>query len=146
MLQANKEMEDKIKDSIYQGEEPEDLITFGQMWKNRLQLLKSLDKERENMKGHIKFVFFLLIFGLIFSILNVIYGSYVTKLLGSKLSFNTVGWLLTLTAFLFMFLYQNFFRKLLIKLNESEQELFEVITEITEEETVRVYRITNPQQ
>lgn len=141
MIQANNEMEEKIGEKIKKGEEPEDLIKFGEIWRNRLNTLKNLDKEREKMKGHIKFVYFLLVFSLIFSILDITYGAFITDILGRKLSFNTIGWLLTLTACFFIFLHQNFYRKIMMNLNESELELIDSTLETTEDEAVKVYQI-----
>ena len=72
MIQANKEMEARLGNMI-DGEEPEELIEFGEIWKKRLQVINTLNAEREKMNGHIRFIYYILGFGLIHAALGVLH-------------------------------------------------------------------------
>ena len=124
MIQANREMESRLGSQIG-GEEPEELIEFGEIWRKRLQVIKTLDAERRKMNGHIRFVYYILVFGLIHAALELIYPLPVFEAQGVKVYPNTIGWGFALFAGVLLILYQMSYRKLDRALREVEAEFGE---------------------
>ncbi len=124
MIQANREMESRLGSQIG-GEEPEELIEFGEIWRKRLQVIKTLDAERRKMNGHIRFVYYILVFGLIHAALELIYPLPVFEAQGVKVYPNTIGWGFALFAGVLLILYQVSYRKLDMALREVEAEFGE---------------------
>lgn len=124
MIQANREMESRLGSQIG-GEEPEELIEFGEIWRKRLQVIKTLDAERRKMNGHIRFVYYILVFGLIHAALELIYPLPIFEAHGVKVYPNTIGWGFALFAGVLLILYQMSYRKLDRALREVEAEFGE---------------------
>jgi hypothetical protein len=123
MIQANREMEGRLGSQIDRNEEPEELIEFGEIWRKRLQVIKTLDAERKKMNGHIRFVYYILVFGLIHAALGLVYPLPVFEAQGVKVYPNTIGWGFALFAGVLLILYQMSFRKLATALREVEADL-----------------------
>jgi hypothetical protein len=83
MIQANREMESRLGSRI-EGEEPEELIEFGEIWRKRLHVMKTLNAERERMNGHIRFVYYILGFGLIHAALGLLHPLPIFEAQGVK--------------------------------------------------------------
>ncbi len=124
MIQANKEMEARLGNRIG-DEEPEELIEFGEIWRKRLQVIKTLDAEREKMEGHIRFVYYILGFGLIHAALGLIHPLPLFEAQGVKIYSVTIGWGFALFAGILLIMYQLSFRRLDRALREVEGELGE---------------------
>lgn len=125
MIQANREMEGRLGSRIGGDEEPEELIEFGEIWRKRLQVIKTLDAERKKMNGHIRFIYYILVFGLIHAALELVYPLPVFEAQGIKVYPNTIGWGFALLAGVLLILYQMSYRKLDKALREVEAELGE---------------------
>jgi hypothetical protein len=123
MLQANREMEVKLGDSIESGEEPEELLQFGELWRKRLAVLNTLNAERERMDGHIRFIYVMLIFGLMHAALHFIYPEALVELAGFSVRPVTIGWGFTIFALALLILYNVFYRRLDMSLKEMEKGL-----------------------
>lgn len=122
MIQTNKEMEDRL-DSGVGGEEPEELIEFGEIWRKRLQVINTLKAEREKMNGHIRFIYYILGFGLIHAALGLVHPLPIFVAQSVKVYPVTIGWGFALFAGVLLILYQLSFRKLDRALREVEAEL-----------------------
>jgi hypothetical protein len=125
MIQANREIESRLGSQIGGEEEPDELIEFGEIWRKRLQVIKTLDAERKKMNGHIKFIYYILVFGLIHAALELVYPLPVFEAWGIKVYPNTIGWGFALFAGILLVLYQMSFRKLATALREVEAEFGE---------------------
>ncbi len=125
MIQANREMESRLGSRIEGDEEPEELVEFGEIWRKRLQVIKTLDAEREKMNGHIRFVYYILVFGLIHAALGLIHPPPIFEAQGVKVYLVTIGWGFALFAGVLLIMYQMSFRKLGKALREVEAELGE---------------------
>ena len=125
MIQANREMESRLGSRIEGDEEPEELIEFGEIWRKRLQVMKTLNAERERMNGHIRFVYYILGFGLIHAALGLVHPLPIFEAQGVKVYPVTIGWGFALFAGVLLILYQLSFRKLDRALREVEAELGE---------------------
>ena len=123
MLQANREMEEKFRGSIQAGEEPAEVIQFGDLWRKRLAVLNTLNAEREKMDGHISFIYYMLIFGLLNAFLYFIYPQALAAAAGLSVTAATIGWCFTLFASALLILYQASFRRLDLSLRETERSL-----------------------
>jgi len=123
MLQANREMEEKLRGSIESGEEPAELVQFGELWRKRLAVLNTLNAERERMDGHIRFIYYMLIFGLMHAALHFIYPETLMELAGFSVKPATMGWGFTLFASTLLILYHVFYRRLDASLRETERGL-----------------------
>jgi hypothetical protein len=121
MIQANTEMGGRLGSQM-DGDE-EELIEFGEIWRKRLQVIKTLDAERKKMNGHIRFVYYILVFGLIHAALGLVYPLPVFEAQGVKVYPNTIGWGFALFAGVLLILYQMSFRKLATALREVEADL-----------------------
>jgi hypothetical protein len=125
MIQANREMEGRLGGQIGGDEEPEELIEFGEIWRKRLQVIKTFDAERKRMNGHIRFVYYILVFGLIHAALELVYPLPVFEAQGIKVYPSTIGWGFALFAGILLILYQLSYRRLDKALREVEAELGE---------------------
>jgi len=123
MLEANREMEERLRVSIDSGEEPEELVQFGELWRKRLAVLNTLNAEREKMDGHVRFVYFMLIFGLMHAALHFVYPGTLIVLAGFNVKPVTIGWGFTLFASALLILYHIFYRRLDLSLRETEMGL-----------------------
>ncbi len=121
MIQANRKMEARLGSRIG-GEEPEELIEFGEIWRKRLQVIKTLDAEKEKMEGHIRFVYYILGFGLIHAALGLIHPPPLFEAQGVKVYPVTIGWGFALFAGILLIMYQLSFRRLDRALREVEGE------------------------
>ncbi len=124
MIQANRDMEARLGSRIG-DEEPEELLEFGEIWKKRLQVINTLKAEREKMKGHINFIYYILVFGLIHAALGLLHPLPIFEAQGVKVYPVTIGWGFALFAGVLLILYQLSFRKLNWTLREVEAELGE---------------------
>ncbi len=124
MIQANKEMEARLGSRIG-GEEPEELIEFGEIWRKRLQVINTLNAERERMNGHIRFIYYILGFGLIHAALGLVHPLPIFEAQGVNVYPVTIGWGFALFAGVLLILYQLSFRKLDRALREVEADLGE---------------------
>lgn len=125
MIQANREMESRLGSRIGGDEEPEELIEFGEIWRKRLQVIKTLDVERKKMNGHIRFIYYILVFGLIHAALELVYPLPVFEVQGVKVYPNTIGWGFALFAGVLLVMYQMSYRKLDKALREVEVDFGE---------------------
>jgi len=106
-----------------EDEEPDELIEFGEIWRKRLQVIKTLDAERKKMNGHIRFVYYILVFGLIHAALELVYPLPVFEAQGVEVYPRTLGWGFALFAGVLLILYQMSYRNLNKALKEVEAEL-----------------------
>lgn len=125
MIQANREMESRLGSRIGGDEEPDELIEFGEIWRKRLQVIKTLDVERKKMNGHIRFIYYILVFGLIHAALELVYPLPVFEVQGIKVYPNTIGWGFALFAGVLLVMYQMSYRKLDKALREVEVDFGE---------------------
>jgi hypothetical protein len=125
MIQANSEIEERLRNRIEGDEEPEELIEFGEIWRKRLQVINTLNAEREKMNGHIRFVYYILVFGLIHAALGLVHPLPIFETQGVKVYPVTIGWGFALFAGVLLILYQLSFRKLDWALREAEVDLDE---------------------
>lgn len=125
MIQANREMEGRLGSRIGGEEEPDELIEFGEIWRKRLQVIKTLDAERKKMNGHIRFIYYILVFGLIHAALELVYPLPVFEAWGVKVYPNAIGWGFALFAGVLLVLYQMSYRKLDKALREVEVDFGE---------------------
>jgi hypothetical protein len=125
MIQANREMESRLGSRIGGEEEPDELIEFGEIWRKRLQVIKTLDVERKKMNGHIRFIYYILVFGLIHAALELVYPLPVFEVQGIKVYPNTIGWGFALFAGVLLVMYQMSYRKLDKALREVEVDFGE---------------------
>ncbi len=125
MIQANREMETRLGSRIDGDEEPEELIEFGEIWRKRLQVIKTLDAERKKMNGHIRFIYYILGFGLIHAALELVHPLPVFEAYSVKVYPNTIGWGFALFSGALLILYQRSYHKLDEALREVEAELGE---------------------
>ncbi|MCK4582330.1 hypothetical protein KAU18_03365 [Candidatus Bathyarchaeota archaeon] len=125
MIQANREMDSRLGSRIGGEEEPDELIEFGEIWRKRLQVIKTLDVERKKMNGHIRFIYYILVFGLIHAALELVYPLPVFEAQGVKVYPNTIGWGFALFSGVLLVLYQMSYRKLDKALREVEVEFGE---------------------
>ena len=122
MIQANREMEARLGGSIG-GEEPEELVEFGEIWRRRLQVIKTLDAERMKMKGHIRFIYYILGFGLVHAALALVHPLPLFEAQGVKVYPVTICWGFALFAGVLLVLYQLSFRRLGRALRGVEADL-----------------------
>lgn len=125
MIQANREIESRLGSQIGGEEEPDELIEFGEIWRKRLQVIKTLDSERKKMNGHIRFIYYILVFGLIHAALELVYPLLVFEAQGIKVYPNAIGWGFALFAGVLLVLYQMSYRKLDKALREVEVDFGE---------------------
>ena len=125
MIQANREMEERFRGSIEAGEEPAEVIQFGELWRKRLAVLNTLNAERERMDGHVVFIYYMLIFGLLNSFLYFIYPQTLAAAAGLSVTAATIGWGFTLFTSAMLILYQVSFKRLDMSLRETERNLVE---------------------
>lgn len=125
MIQANREIESRLGSRIGGEEEPDELIEFGEIWRKRLQVIKTLDVERKKMNGHIRFIYYILVFGLIHAALELVYPLPVFEARGVKVYPNTIGWGFALFAGVLLVMYQMSYRKLDKALREVEVDFGE---------------------
>jgi hypothetical protein len=123
MLQANMEMEERLRGRIGAGEEPEELVQFGELWRKRLAVLNTLNTERERMDGHIRFIYYMLLFGLMHAALHFVYPGTLVELAGFSVEPATIGWGFTLFASALLIMYHVFYRRLDVSLRETERGL-----------------------
>jgi hypothetical protein len=124
MIQANNEVEARLGGRIG-GEEPDELIEFGEIWRRRLQVIKTLDAERVKMNGHIRFIYYILGFGLVHAAMGLVHPLPLFEIQGFNVYPVTIGWGFALFAGVLLILYQYSFRRLDRALREAEAELGE---------------------
>lgn len=122
MIEANEEMALRLGDKMVDGEEPEELIEFGEIWRRRLQVIKTLDMEKGRMDGHIRFIYYMLVFGLVHAAFEMVYPQPLIEVMGVKVYPSTIGWVFTLFAAVLLVLYQLFYRRLELSLRDAEAE------------------------
>lgn len=125
MMQADREMESRLGSQIGGDEDPEELIEFGEIWRKRLQVIKTLDAERRKMNGHVRFIYYILGFGLIHAALELVHPLPVFEANGVEAYASTIGWGFALFAGVLLILYQMSYHKLDKALSEVEAELGE---------------------
>jgi len=77
------------------------------------------------MNGHIRFIYYILVFGLIHAALELVYPLPVFEAQGVKVYPNTIGWGFALFAGVLLVLYQMSYRKLDKALRGVEADLGE---------------------
>jgi len=123
MLQANREMEERFRGSIEAGEEPTEVIQFGELWRKRLAVLNTLNAERERMDGHVVFIYYMLMLGLLNSFLFFVYPGALAEVAGLTVTAATVGWAFTFFTSGMLVLYQFSYRRLAASLGKAEASL-----------------------
>ncbi|MCW4051374.1 MAG: hypothetical protein NWE89_16755 [Candidatus Bathyarchaeota archaeon] len=123
MIQANQEMEQRLKDKLEEGEEPTELIEFGEIWRKRVSIIKTLNSERARLDEHIRFLYFMLIFSLMHAALYIMFQRPFGVILGYEVSALTTGWGFTLLASSLLILYQIFFWQLELSLRKLEADI-----------------------
>ena len=123
MIEANMEMERKMKERLAEGHEPDELIEFGEIWRKRLLVMKTLDAERETMDGHIKFINYVLFFSLLHAAINFVHPLPIMIVFGFQVYPHTLGWAFTFFAAVLLILYQMSYRKLDLSLRDVESEI-----------------------
>ena len=123
MLRANREMEVRLRDRVESGEEPEELIQFGELWKKRIAVLNTLNAERMRMDGHVRFIYYLLIFGLVHAAMHFLYPVALLEVAGFGIKPAMVGWVFTLFASVLLAIYNMSYRRLDASLKETERGL-----------------------
>jgi len=123
MLRANSEMEERHRASIEAGEEPRELVEFGELWRKRLAVLNTLNAERERMDGHVVFIYYMLMLGLLNSFLFFVYPGALTDVAGVTVTAATIGWGFILFTSALLVLYQLSYRRLAASLGETERGL-----------------------
>ena len=123
MLQANREMEERHRASIAAGEEPRELVEFGELWRKRLAVLNTLNAERKRMDGHVVFIYYMLMLGLLNSFLYFVYPGALAEVVGLTVTAATIGWGFILFTSALLVLYQLFYRRLAASLGATEKGL-----------------------
>jgi hypothetical protein len=123
MLQSNKEMEEKHKSSIEVGEEPRELVEFGELWRKRLAVMNTLNAELKRMDGHVVFIYYMLMLGLLNSFLFFVYPGALAEVAGLTVTAATVGWAFTFFTSGMLVLYQFSYRRLAASLGKAEASL-----------------------
>ncbi|MBN2336247.1 hypothetical protein JXL21_11860 [Candidatus Bathyarchaeota archaeon] len=123
MIEANMEMQRKMQERLAEGHEPDELVEFGEIWRKRLQVIKTLDAEREKMDGHIKFVNYVLVFGLMHAAIDFVHPLPIMIVAGFQVYPHTLGWAFTFFAAILLILYQMSYRRLDLSLRDVESEI-----------------------
>jgi len=123
MLQTNKEMEEKHRASIAAGEEPQELVEFGELWRKRLAVLNTLNAELKRMDGHVVFIYYMLMLGLLNSFLFFVYPGALAEVAGLTVTAATIGWAFTFFTSGMLVMYQLSYRRLAASLKKTEASL-----------------------
>ena len=141
MMEANREMEELFKDMIMKGEEPKDLVEFGEAWRDRLQVLHELEEERDNMNGHIMFLYYLLVFGLVFAVFDLLNPGPIMILLNRAIHLHFFGWIFTILAGVLLVLNYRVYLKLIESLKANQTVVIRVCSADPVEDDIQVDRI-----
>ena len=141
MIEANSEMEKLFKNRIIDGEEPIELVEFGEVWRNKLNILHGLENKRNKMNGHIMFQYYLLIFSIFFVLYDFMYPGPVMILHDNAIHLYLCGWILTLIAVMFLILNYRRYHDLDKALKENKKDVVKVNSNEATEKDLQVYRI-----
>lgn len=141
MIEANMEMEELFKDMILKGEEPKELVEFGEAWRDRLQALHGLEGERDKMNGHIMFLYYLLVFGLVFAVFGLLNPGPIMILLDRAIHLHFFGWIFTILAGVLLVLNYRWYLKLVESLEANQTVVIRVCSADPVEGDMEVYRI-----
>jgi len=141
MMEANREMEELFKDMIMKGEEPKDLVEFGEAWRDRLQVLHELEEERDKMNGHIMFLYYLLVFGLVFAVFDLLNPGPIMILLNRAIHLHFFGWIFTILAGVLLVLNYRVYLKLIESLKANQTVVIRVCSADPVEDDIQVDRI-----
>jgi hypothetical protein len=141
MMEANREMEELFKDMIMKGEEPQDLVDFGEAWRDRLQALHELEEERDKMNSHIMFLYYLLVFGLVFAVFDLLNPGPIMILLYRAIHLHFFGWIFTILAGVLLVLNYRVYLKLVESLKANQTVVIKVRSVDPVEDDMQVYRI-----
>ena len=141
MMEANREMEELFKDMIMKGEEPKDLVEFGEAWRDRLQVLHELEEERDKMNGHIMFLYYLLVFGLVFAVFDLLNPGPIMILLNRAIHLHFFGWIFTILAGVLLVLNYRVYLKLIESLKANQTVVIRVCSADPVEDDIQVYQI-----
>jgi hypothetical protein len=116
-------MEEKHRSSIEAGEEPRELVEFGELWRKRLAVMNTLNAELKRMDGHVVFIYYMLMLGLLNSFLFFVYPGALAEVAGLTVTAATVGWAFTFFTSGMLVLYQFSYRRLAASLGKAEASL-----------------------
>ena len=128
-------------DNRFRSKEPQNLMDFGKAWRERLQKLRELGEEKEEMNGHIMFLYYLLVFSLVFAVFNLLNPGPVIQLFGTAIHLYSFVWVFTIMAGVLLILNQRAYLKLIGSLKENQTVIIKVSSAEPEEEDLQVYRI-----
>ena len=141
MMEANREMEELLKNRIVNGDEPCELLEFGAAWRVRLQALHKLEEEREKMSGHIMFLYYLLVFGLVFAVFDLLNPEPVMVLLNRSIHIHFFGWIFTILAGVILVLNYGGYCKLAESLKATQTVIIKLCSDDPAEGDMQIYRI-----
>ena len=141
MIEANTKMEALLKERILDGEEPHELVEFGEVWRNKLQALHGLEEERNKMNGHIMFQYYLLVFGLVFAVYDLLNPWPIMTLLGNDVHLHFLGWIFTMIAGVFLILNRRAYIKLINTLKKNQTIVSKVCSTELGEDDLQIYKI-----
>ena len=141
MMEVNWEMEELFKDLILRGEEPRELVEFGEAWRDGLKALRGLEGERDKMNGHIMFLYYLLVFGLVFGVLDLLSPGPIMVLLDRAIHLYFFGWFFTGLAGVLLVLNHRWYLRLEASLEANQAVVFRVCSADPVEGDMEVYRI-----
>ena len=141
MMEANREMEELFKDVIMKGEEPKEIVEFGEAWRDRLQALHGLGRDRDKMNDHIMFLYYLLVFGLVFAVFDLLNPGPIMILLNSAIHLHFLGWIFIILAGVLLALNYRAYLKLEESLKANQTVAIRVCSADPVEGDMQVYRI-----
>lgn len=98
MIEANHEMERKLKNEINDGREPDDLIKFRESWLLRLQDIKSLRTEKKGSEKSFISIIIPLLLSFKFAVIDFFYADAIADLNGFNIYTSQIGWVFLLMA------------------------------------------------
>jgi len=145
MIEANREIEERFKDRIMKGEEPKDLVEFGEAWRERLQALHQMKGERDMMNDHIMFLYYILVFSLAFAVFDLLNPGPIMILLNTTIYLHFFGWIFNILACILLALNHREYHKLVETLKAIKIIVIKIPSAKPAEDNLQVYRIQSIQ-
>ena len=96
MIEANHEMERKIKNKIHEGQEPDELVKFRASWLVRLQDIKSLGVEKKGIEKSFISIIVPLFLSFKFAVIDFFYLDAIAVFNGFNIYTSHIGWVFLL--------------------------------------------------
>ena len=98
MIEANREIENRLREEILEGREPDELITFRESWMTRLGEIKALGAEKKDIEKNFVSIIIPLSLSFKFALIEFLYSYPLAVFNGFTIYTCHVGWVFLMIA------------------------------------------------